>query len=263
MSSLKLETRGPVAFVTLDNPTRCNALDRPCIASFQSALDAARLPSSGARVLVLTGAGRVFCSGLDLMSLQPTESGVSEREPGATRSQFESLIERISELRMPVIAAVNGAAVGAGMSLAVACDIMIMAADAYLDPSFIRLGMVPDGGLTYHLPRRIGAARAALSLMTGRRIDAATAVQWGLAMAAVPGESLLGEATTIAAELASAPTTTLCLLRHALRDTFEHSLRQQVREEMLAQRDALASRDCREGIRAFFEKRPPKFNAIE
>jgi 2-(1,2-epoxy-1,2-dihydrophenyl)acetyl-CoA isomerase len=164
---------------------------------------------------------------------------------------MDPLILRLSGFRFPIVAAVNGAAVGAGMSLALASDIIMAADNAYFLPSFARLGLVPDAGITFHLARRIGAGRSLSSLMLAERIDAKTALEWGLAYAVVPAGELLARAQAVAHRLATGPCAVLGQIR---------TLHEQLRAERSAQEMTLETQDCVEGVRAFFEKREPNFS---
>jgi 2-(1,2-epoxy-1,2-dihydrophenyl)acetyl-CoA isomerase len=247
-----------VATITLDIPQRCNALDRDDVAELRRCLDLAVHPGRDVRALVITGAGDVFCSGLNLCRMVASGTGMAEQEGEIKRQHFGALMLRLADFRIPTIAAVNGPAVGAGMSLVVACTMAVMGSEAYLDPSFPRLGMVPDGGLTYYLPRRVGSARAARILLTGERITADAAVQMGLATDVVEPQAVLHEALRIAhqiAHLSAASARTYGLLRAS----YDRTLSDQLVEERRVQTAAIASPECREGVRAFFEKRTPVF----
>jgi 2-(1,2-epoxy-1,2-dihydrophenyl)acetyl-CoA isomerase len=166
----------------------------------------------------------------------------------------------LSGFRFPIVAAVNGAAVGAGMSLALASDIIIAGDNAYFLPSFARLGLVPDAGITFHLARRIGAGRSLSSLMLAERIDAKTALDWGLAYAVVPADEVVMRAQAVAHRLATGPCAVLGQIRSLHTSTFDNSLQEQLRAERSAQEMTLETHDCVEGVRAFFEKREPNFS---
>jgi 2-(1,2-epoxy-1,2-dihydrophenyl)acetyl-CoA isomerase len=176
------------------------------------------------------------------------------------RRFMDPLILRLSGFRFPIIAAVNGAAVGAGMSLALASDIIIVAENAYFLPSFARLGLVPDAGITFHLARRIGGGRSLSSLMLAEKICAKTALDWGLAYAVVPGGEVVSRAQAVAQRLATGPCAVLGQIRALHASTFDHSLQEQLRAERSAQEMTLETHDCVEGVRAFFEKREPNFS---
>jgi 2-(1,2-epoxy-1,2-dihydrophenyl)acetyl-CoA isomerase len=226
----------------------------------QLALDKIEKGESGARAVVITGSNEVFCSGFDLHSIDLTLTEARQRAHFEMRHFMDRLILRLSEFRFPIVAAVNGAAVGAGMSLALASDIIIAANNAYFLPSFARLGLLPDAGITFHLARRIGMGRSLSSLMLAERIEAETALNLGLAYAVVPAPELLGRAQEIAHLLASGPGTVLRQIRALHGSTFHNSLQKQLRAERCAQEMTPETRECVEGVRAFFEKREPNFS---
>jgi 2-(1,2-epoxy-1,2-dihydrophenyl)acetyl-CoA isomerase len=176
------------------------------------------------------------------------------------RRFMDPLILRLSGFRFPIVAAVNGAAVGAGMSLALASDIIIAGENAYFLPSFARLGLVPDAGITFHLARRIGGGRSLSSLMLAEKIDAKTALEWGLVYAVVPDAEVVSRAQSVARRLATGPCAVLGQIRSLHASTFDNSLQEQLRAERSAQEMTLETHDCVEGVRAFFEKREPHFS---
>ena len=169
---------------------------------------------------------------------------------------------RLSAFRHPIIAAVNGAATGAGMSLALACDIIVASEDAVFWPSFAHLGLVPDAGMTFRLARRIGGGRSLASLLLAEKIDARTAREWGLAYAIVPGADLLTQAQSIAGRLASGPEAVLGQIRQLHSSAFDNSLPEQMQAERNAQEMCWYTPECVEGVRAFFEKREPHFDVV-
>jgi 2-(1,2-epoxy-1,2-dihydrophenyl)acetyl-CoA isomerase len=177
------------------------------------------------------------------------------------RKFMDPLVLRFSELRHPIVAAVNGAAVGAGMSLALVCDIIVVAEGAFFWPSFARVGLVPDAGVTFRLARRIGGGRALASLLLAEKINAKNAVEWGLAYSAVPPSDVINTAREIAHRLAAGPRSVLAQIRQLNASTFDNSLTQQLRAERTAQERVLAAHECVEGVRAFFEKREPDFSS--
>ena len=260
MSNVRLDLDRHVATITLDSPQRRNALDRADVDELRRCLDLAVNPSTGVRAIVIAGAGEVFCSGLNLCHMIPSGTGMAEQEGEIKRMYFAAVVLRLAEIRIPTIAAVNGPAVGAGMSLAIACTMAVMGQTAYLDPSFPRLGLVPDGGLTYYLPRRVGTSRAARILLTGEKITASAALDMGLATDVVPHDRVLGEALRIAHAIATTSIESTSRTFRLLRDSFDRSLASQLQEERREQTAAIASSDCREGVRAFFEKRAPVFD---
>src|ERR1700744_1443597 len=202
-----------VATLTLHRSTCSNAIDISVIRAVHLALDQIQKGDSGARAVVITGHNDVFCSGLDLHSVDLKTQQARQRAHFEMRRFMDPLILRLSGFRFPIIAAVNGAAVGAGMSLALASDIIIAANTAYFLPSFARLGLVPDAGITFHLARRIRAGRSLSSLMLAERIDAKAPVDWGLGSAVVPPDELPGRAQAIAHGLGRGPCALLGQIR--------------------------------------------------
>jgi 2-(1,2-epoxy-1,2-dihydrophenyl)acetyl-CoA isomerase len=260
MGSLSFTVSDGVATLALQRSTCSNAIDITVIRAVHLALDQIQKGEGGARAVVITGSNDVFCSGLDLHSIDLKTAEARQRAHFEMRRFMDPLILRLSGFRFPIVAAVNGAAVGAGMSLALASDIIIAADNAYFLPSFARLGLVPDAGITFHLARRIGVGRSLSSLMLAERIDAKTALEWGLAYAVVPAAELLGRAQTIAHRLATGPCAVLGQIRSLHASTFDNSLQEQLRAERSAQEMTLETQDCVEGVRAFFEKREPNFS---
>jgi 2-(1,2-epoxy-1,2-dihydrophenyl)acetyl-CoA isomerase len=208
----------------------------------------------------MTGRGDVFCSGLDLHSIDFQSQGARHRAHFRMRSYMDPLILRLSNFRFPIVAAINGVAAGAGMSLALAGDILICSEDAYLTPSFARLGLVPDAGITFSLARRIGSGRALSALMLAEKIDANTALTWGLAYAVVPAADVVTRAQSVAKSLAAGPSGVLGQIRLLHASAFDNSLRQQLTAERGAQEMMLETQECVEGVRAFFQKRAPDFS---
>jgi len=260
MSSLSFKVDDGVATLLLQRESVGNAIDLSVIRSVHLALDQIQKGDTGARAVVLTGSGKVFCSGLDLSSVDLRSQQARQRAHFDMRRFMDPLILRLSGFRYPIVAAVNGAAVGAGMSLALASDIIVAADTAYFCPSFARLGLVPDAGITYHLARCVGASRSLAALMLAERIDANTAKEWGLAYALVPEQEVVARAQTIAHSLANGPTAVIAQIRALHAATFDHSLEQQLRAERSAQATSLETQECVEGVRAFFEKREPRFS---
>jgi len=259
MNNLSFSVSDGVATLSLQRSAQCNAIDITIIRAMHLALDQIQKGESGARAVVITGSPEVFCSGLDLHSIDLKTQEARQRAHFEMRRFMDPLILRLSGFRFPIVAAVNGAAVGAGMSLALASDIIVAAEDAYFLPSFARLGLVPDAGITFHLARRIGAGRSLSSLMLAERIDAKTALEWGLVYSVVPASETIARAQAVARKLAAGPCAVLGQIRSLHASTFDNSLQEQLRAERSAQEMTLETQDCVEGVRAFFEKREPKF----
>jgi 2-(1,2-epoxy-1,2-dihydrophenyl)acetyl-CoA isomerase len=261
MSSVDLRIANSIATITLQAARTRNAIDVNTVRELHRVLDQIQKEGLAVRALVLTGSDGVFCSGVDLHSVNLEEPEARQLAHQELRKFMDPLVLRFSELRQPVVAAVNGAAVGAGMSLALVCDIIVAAESAVFWPSFARVGLVPDAGVTFRLARRIGGGRALSSLLLAEKIDAHRAVEWGLAYAVVPTADVLSTAQGIAQRLAAGPRSVLAQIRQLNASTFDHSLPQQLRAERSAQERVLAAHECVEGVRAFFEKREPDFSA--
>ena len=260
MNTLSFTVSDGVATLAIQRSAVSNAIDITIIRAMHLALDQIQKGEGGARAVVITGSNDVFCSGLDLHSVDLKTQEARQRAHFEMRRFMDPLILRLSGFRFPIVAAVNGAAVGAGMSLALASDIIVAGDNAYFLPSFARLGLVPDAGITFHLARRIGAGRSLSSLLLAERIDAKTALEWGLAYAVVPAAEVAARAHAVAHRLAAGPCAVLGQIRGLHTSTFDNSLQEQLRAERNAQEMTLETHDCVEGVRAFFEKREPHFS---
>ncbi|MFI5255073.1 MAG: enoyl-CoA hydratase-related protein [Candidatus Limnocylindrales bacterium] len=252
---LRVEDADGVRTLTLDRPEALNALDRELKEVLLAAVRGASLDPN-VRALVLTGAGRAFCAGQDLR-----ERG--ERAPSLAdelRERYIPLILALRRLEKPIVAAVNGVAAGAGFSLALACDLRVMAEGATFVAAFARIGLVPDSGMSWFLPRLVGPARAAEIVMLSDPIDAARAGQLGLADRVVPAGAAVAEAQALAARLAAGAPRSLALTRRALAYGLEHDLEASLEFEAQLQDAAGRTADHAEGLRAFAEKRPPRFS---
>src|ERR1700761_7898983 len=205
MNSLGFTVTDGVATLSLQRSATSNAIDISIIRSIHLALDQIQKGEGGAKAVVITGSNDVFCSGLDLHSVDLDSRAARQRAHFEMRRFMDPLILRLSGFRFPIVAAVNGAAVGAGMSLALASDILVVGENAYFCPSFAKLGLVPDAGITFHLARRIGGGRSLASLMLAEKIDSKTALEWGLAYATAPAGEVLTRAQQVARRLASGP----------------------------------------------------------
>lgn len=247
-----------VATVTLNRPTRANALDSAACAVLQAALTRAAEPD--VRAVVLTGAGTAFCAGQDLAERAAIADGAKIDLGDALARNWNPIVVAIRALQKPVIASVNGVATGAGSNLALACDLVVAAHSARFIQPFCRLGLVPDAGGTFLLPRLVGDARARGLLMLGEPIAAEQAEAWGMIWKAVPDEDLKETTRGLAARLAAGPTYGIGLTKRALGDAAGRPFDAQVGAEAGYQRLAGASPDYAEAIRAFFAKRPPAFN---
>ena len=247
-----------VAVLTLNRPEKLNSFTQDMHFEVREALDSIKADPS-VRVLVLTGAGRAFCAGQDL-SDRAVEPGGEGVDLGESVEQFYApLILTRRQLPLPVICAVNGVAAGAGANIALACDIVLAARSASFVEAFCRLGLIPDSGGTWHLPRLIGLARATGLTMLGEKLTAERAEQWGLIWKCLPDEALMVEAMSMAGHFATAPTKGLAYTKKALQFSFANSLPAQLRLEAEMMRELGYSHDYREGVAAFMAKRPPQF----
>jgi 2-(1,2-epoxy-1,2-dihydrophenyl)acetyl-CoA isomerase len=210
-------------------------------------------------VLLLTGAGRGFCAGQDLndRAVDPGAPGVDLGE--SVEKFYAPLVMTLKNLPMPVICAVNGVAAGAGANLALACDIVLAAKSASFIEAFCKLGLIPDTGGTWHLPRLIGPARATGLAMLGEKLSAEKAEQWGLIWRCLPDDELMNEAMALARHFASAPTKGLAFTKRAMQASYANTLPEQLQLEAGMMRELGYSHDYREGVAAFIAKRQPQF----
>ncbi|OAN52351.1 2-(1,2-epoxy-1,2-dihydrophenyl)acetyl-CoA isomerase [Paramagnetospirillum marisnigri] len=246
-----------VATLTLNRPDRMNAFNAAMHAEMRDALT--EVKTSGARCCVLTGAGRAFCTGQDLADRVRKEGEPAPDLGASLEANYNRLIRLLKDLDMPVLAAVNGIAAGAGANLALACDIVIAARSAGFIQSFCKVGLIPDSGGTWVLPRLVGTARATALMMLGDKVSAEQAEAWGMIWRCVDDEALMPTALGMARHLAAQPTLGLALTRKALAASASNSLDDQLDLERDLQAIAGRSEDYREGVAAFMEKRPPRF----
>ena len=249
---VKVEVEGGVHRVTLNRPDVMNALSR----DVRRELTAALLAGHSARVIVLTGAGRAFCSGQDLSDAQDLDAASFE---ATLNDEYVPMIRAITEAPVPVIAAVNGVAAGAGANLALACDLVIAAESAAFIQAFTRIGLIPDAGGTSFLPRRVGLQRAMGAALLAEPVSAKQAEAWGMIWEAVPDDRFAEVVAARAGKLAVGPTGAYAALKQALRGAFDQPLEAQLAVEARLQGVCGASDDFREGVAAFLEKRMPKF----
>jgi len=249
---------GGIARLTLNRPDRLNSFNDAMHEEVRDAL--ARLAEdSSARVLLLTGAGRGFCAGQDL-SDRAVAPGSTPVDLGASiERNYVPLITRLQRLEMPVVCAVNGVAAGAGANLALACDIVVATRSASFIQAFAKIGLVPDSGGTYFLPRLVGSARASGLALLGDRLSAEDAERWGLIWKCVDDGTYAEEVEKIVQQLAVAPTRGLAAIKRALHASPSNALDTQLLLERDLQRELGYSDDYREGVAAFLAKRPPQF----
>jgi 2-(1,2-epoxy-1,2-dihydrophenyl)acetyl-CoA isomerase len=247
-----------IAVLTLNRPDRLNSFTQAMHREVRAALDQVQADKA-VRVLLLTGAGRGFCAGQDLndRAVEPGAPGVDLGE--SVEKYYAPLVMTLRTLPMPVICAVNGVAAGAGANLALACDIVLAAKSASFIEAFSKLGLIPDTGGTWALPRLIGPARAMGLAMLGERLPAEKAEEWGLIWRCVPDDALMMEAMAMAEHFATAPTKGLAYTKKAMLASSTNTLEQQLALEASMMRELGYSHDYREGVAAFIEKRQPTF----
>jgi 2-(1,2-epoxy-1,2-dihydrophenyl)acetyl-CoA isomerase len=255
-ATIRFEVADQVATLTLNRPDKLNSFTAEMHAELKDALGGVATPDAGVRALLITGAGRGFCAGQDLSQ----RSGPVVPDLGETiEKQFNPLIRTLRTLEVPVIGAVNGVAAGAGMSLALACDITLAARSASFLQAFAKIGLIPDAGSTFFLPRLVGEARARGLAMLADKISAEQAAAWGLIWKVLDDDQLMPEATALARHLAAQPTRGLALIKQAFNRSAGNDLDRQLDVERDLQRIAGRTEDYREGVAAFFEKRAPRF----
>ncbi|MEN2981815.1 MAG: enoyl-CoA hydratase [Thermus sp.] len=247
------ERQGGVLLLTLNRPERLNALTGEVLEELWAALQEANQDQE-VRAVLLTGAGRAFSAGQDL-----TEFGEEKPDYEAHLRRYNRVVEALSRLEKPLVVAVNGPAAGAGMSLALWGDYRMAAASASFSTAFVRIGLVPDSGMSFLLPRLVGLAKAQELLLLSPRLSAEEALALGLVHRVVPAERLLEEALAVAQELAQGPTRAYVLTRRLLLESHRLSLPEALALEAVLQGEAGRTLDHEEGVRAFREKRPPRF----
>ena len=244
---------GAVLTITLNRPDVYNAINRAMHEGLAAALADAGDPAI--RAVVLTGAGRGFCAGQDLREFQELPGGVRE----ALEATYHPNVRAIRALEKPVLAAINGACAGAGLSLACACDVRVASSDATFVPGFIGIGLVPDAGGTWFIHRLLGFARAFEWMVSNRRLSPAEALDWGLVSDEIPAAEFLERVAERAAWYAALPTRGVAMTKRLFEHAYDASLDDQLELEAELQQAATQTEDFREGVQAFLEKRPPAF----
>ena len=257
MTHLIVERREGVLCLTLNRPEVLNSFNAELAGALQAELGTAATDES-VRAVLLTGAGRGFCAGQDLSEALP-KGGVMPDLGDFVRTTWNPIIRGIRTLEKPVVCAVNGTAAGAGANVAFACDIVFAANTASFIQSFAKIGVIPDSGGTFILPRLVGLQRASAMTMLAEKIPAQQALEWGLIYKVVAAENLQAEAFACAKQLATQPTRALGLIKRAFNRSLGVSLDDALETEETLQREAGTSSDYAEGVKAFMEKRPPKF----
>lgn len=246
-------TRNGVAILTLNDPQTVNAASLRMMQGCLKAMDAIEAAPE-LRAIILTGEGRGFCSGANLIEPPPEGADLGD----TLERTYHPFLRRLRDSKRPIVTAMNGPAAGVGMSLALMGDLVVAARSAFFALGFTRLGLVPDGGATWLLPRLIGLARSRELALLGDRLPAEKAQAWGLIHKAVDDESVLDEALVLALRLSRGPKA-LALTRKLFWESSSHTFEEQLKQEQAAQRAAGATSDFREGLAAFFEKRDPEF----
>ncbi|HYD54479.1 MAG TPA: 2-(1,2-epoxy-1,2-dihydrophenyl)acetyl-CoA isomerase PaaG [Gemmatimonadaceae bacterium] len=258
MTEVGYEVADGVATLTLDRPEVLNSFNRPMAARLQASLDRAAADEA-VRALLLTGAGRGFCAGQDLAEAMPQDGGDPPTIESIVRGSYNPIVRRLRAIEKPIVCAVNGVAAGAGANIALACDFVLAAEHASFVQAFSKIGLIPDSGGTFLLPRLVGLARATALTMLGEKLTAAEALSLGLVYRVVPGDALLAEARALAGRLAEMPTRGLGLTKRALNAGLVNDLARQLEVEAELQGEAGRTEDYREGVAAFLGKRKAEF----
>ena len=253
--TITLEIADNVATITLNRPDRLNAMGPQMADEISEAVD----NLEGARALLITGAGRAFCSGADLQARGGAAALGASGPYGALTRSYNPTMVKLSKLSVPIVTAVNGPAAGIGCSLALCSDFAIAGKSAYFLQAFVNIGLVPDGGSTWMLPRLIGKARATQMMLLGEKIGSEQAAEWGLIYKCVEDADLLTEARALAARLANGPTLALGLMRQNIAAALEMDYASAMTREAEAQRIAGKTADATEGGMSFLQKRKPVF----
>jgi 2-(1,2-epoxy-1,2-dihydrophenyl)acetyl-CoA isomerase len=254
-----LDFDGPVAILRLDHPEVMNAVSLDMLGGLAEALDEIDDRRSEVRCLVITGTGRAFCAGANLQGRNNPKPAGRTNAGAALETAYHPFLRRLRNLHCPIVTSVNGVAAGAGMSFALMGDMILCARSSYFLQAFRRIGLVPDCGSTWLLPRLIGKARSVELSLMGEKLPAEKALEWGLVNRVHDDAALMEETMKLARELANGPTVALSLIRKLYWDSPENSFEDQLNQEAQSQRIAGAAEDFKEGVSAFLEKRPAKF----
>ncbi len=255
MSSILLEIKNNIAFVTFNRPEKFNAFNREMALAFQAVLDDCENDIS-VRCIFLSGSGKAFCAGQDLSEITNPNGPGMER---ILKEHYNPIVTKIRNLNKPVIAAVNGVAAGAGANIALCCDVVIATQSAFFIQAFSKIGLIPDNAGTYFLPRLIGIQKASAFMMLGDKISATEAERTGMIYKFFADKNFKKEAEKIAFTLAELPTKGLAYTKQALNKSIENTLEQQLHAEDELQQKAALTKDFKEGVTAFLEKRKPNF----
>jgi 2-(1,2-epoxy-1,2-dihydrophenyl)acetyl-CoA isomerase len=254
-ASILFEVEGGVAFIRLNRPDKLNAFNRDMAMQLQEKLKSCTTDRS-IRAVHLTGMGKAFCAGQDLEEvIDPAGPGMA----AILAEHYNPLVRLIREMPKPVVAAVNGVAAGAGANLALCCDIVLASEQASFIQAFSKIGLIPDSGGTYFLPRLVGWQKASALMMLGEKVSAAEAERMGMVYKVIPEDTFASETLATSLKLAQMPTRALALTKQALANSLSGDLEGQLRLEDTLQQEAAGSHDFREGVDAFLEKRPAIF----
>jgi 2-(1,2-epoxy-1,2-dihydrophenyl)acetyl-CoA isomerase len=254
MSSILFEIKDAVATITLNRPDKYNAFNREMALLMQEKLDECK--AKEVRCVLITGFGKAFCSGQDLEEVVDPNGPKIDTIVG---EHYNPIITRIRQLQKPVVAAVNGVAAGAGANIALACDIVIATQSSSFIQAFSKIGLIPDSGGTFFLPRLVGWQRASALMMLGDKVSAEEAERIGMIYKAFPNESFEEETKKIVTTLANMPTKGLALTKQLLDNSFYNDMEEQLQDEEIYQQRAGSTKDYKEGVQAFLEKRKPNF----
>ena len=257
--TLIIDQQGSVVILRLNRPQVFNSFNREMALALQNKLDELS-HNQDVRAIILTGEGKAFCAGQDLAEVVATDGPTMQT---ILSEHYNPIIRKIREIPKPVIAAINGVAAGAGANIALACDITLASQNASFIQAFSKIGLIPDSGGTFFLPRLIGFQRASALAMTGEKVSAADALQMGMIYKVLPAETFMDEVLAIAHEIASMPTYALSLIKSALNASMTNNLNTQLDVEEILQIKAGQSADFKEGVNAFIEKRKPTFTGKE
>ena len=254
MSSILFEIKNSIGFITLNRPDKLNSFNREMALLMQDALD--KCKDRTVRCVYITGAGKGFSAGQDLAEVADPGG------PGMQRilsEHYNPIVTRIRKLEKPIVAAVNGVAAGAGANIALCCDITVAAQSASFIQAFSKIGLIPDSGGTFTLPRLIGWQKASALMLMGDKVAATDAERYGMLYKVFPDETFADEALKIAGTLAVMPTKGLAYTKQVLNHSIINSWEEQLQDEDIFQQRAAQTADYKEGVQAFLEKRPPNF----
>ena len=257
--SILLDINNQAATITLNRPDRLNSFNVAMHEALREALDVVEKPENDVRALLITGNGRGFCAGQDLADRSVAANEEAPDLGASIDTWYNPLVRRLQSLPMPVVCAVNGVAAGAGANIALACDLVLAARSASFVQAFCKLGLLPDSGGTWFLPRAVGTQRAMGLSMLGDKISAEKAENWGMIWQVVDDDKLADEARALITHLATQPTAGLARIKRAIYAAADNTLEEQLTLERDQQREAGRSDDYREGVAAFMAKRKPEF----